>query len=111
MKLGDYDSGKDTYVIESGLTENDYIAYPSDSYSEGMTVTENDESSFNTGSDAEGLADMSGVDFTSEIETVGDGIDAVDEGNADAADEGDADDGADAGAVIGGVDAGEGAVG
>lgn len=111
VKLGDYDSGKDTYVIESSLTENDYIAYPSDSYSEGMTVTENDESSFNTGSDAEGLADMSGVDFTSEIETVGDGIDAVDEGNADAADEGDADDGADAGAVIGGVDAGEGAVG
>jgi HlyD family secretion protein len=46
VTLGAYDSDLDEYEILSGLTAEDYIAFPEDGLSEGMTVTYYDESSF-----------------------------------------------------------------
>jgi HlyD family secretion protein len=46
VTLGVYDSDLDEYEILSGLTAEDYIAFPEDSLSEGMAVTYYDESSF-----------------------------------------------------------------
>jgi HlyD family secretion protein len=46
VTLGEYDSDLDEYEILSGLTAEDYIAFPEDSLSEGMAVTYYDESSF-----------------------------------------------------------------
>jgi HlyD family secretion protein len=46
VTLGAYDSDLDEYEILSGLTAEDYIAFPEDSLSEGMAVTYYDESSF-----------------------------------------------------------------
>ncbi len=40
VTLGAYSEEEDTYTILDGLTEEDYIAYPDDSYSEGMLCTE-----------------------------------------------------------------------
>lgn len=37
--LGDYDSDNDTYQIQSGLTAEDYIAYPNETLSEGQPTT------------------------------------------------------------------------
>ena len=49
--LGGYTEDDDTYIVESGLTADDYIAVPSDTYKEGMPVTENDLIAFENGSD------------------------------------------------------------
>ena len=46
MTLGEYSEEDDTYIIESGITIEDYIAVPSERYKEGMPVTENDLSAF-----------------------------------------------------------------
>jgi HlyD family secretion protein len=46
VTLGVYDSDLDEYEILSGLTAEDYIAFPEDRLSEGMAVTYYDESSF-----------------------------------------------------------------
>ena len=40
IKTGTYDSGDDTWEITEGLTADDYIAYPDDSYAEGMACIE-----------------------------------------------------------------------
>ncbi|MDO5702209.1 MAG: efflux RND transporter periplasmic adaptor subunit [Lachnospiraceae bacterium] len=48
VKLGEYREGEDTYVIEDGLSVEDYIAVPSDRFEEGMSVIENDLTSFET---------------------------------------------------------------
>lgn len=37
--LGDYDSGNDRYQIESGVTEEDFIAYPKEDMQEGVPTT------------------------------------------------------------------------
>jgi HlyD family secretion protein len=46
VTLGDYDADLDEYEILSGLTTEDYIAFPEDSLSEGMAVIYYDASSF-----------------------------------------------------------------
>jgi HlyD family secretion protein len=51
VTLGAYDSDLDEYEILSGLTSEDYIAFPEEGLSEGMTVTYYDESSFSDDED------------------------------------------------------------
>lgn len=41
VTTGEYDEAIDEYEITSGLTEEDYIAFPEDSLSEGMTCIKN----------------------------------------------------------------------
>lgn len=41
IQLGDYDSDLGEYKVDSGLDENDYIAWPQDSLKEGMTCVVN----------------------------------------------------------------------
>ena len=63
--LGPYDADADVYVIESGLTADDFIAQPSDKLKEGMSVTENSMEAFETDNsgDAEDFyADETGSD-------------------------------------------------
>lgn len=49
VELGDYDEELMKYDIVSGLTEEDYIAFPEDRLTEGMaTITELDDSYFDT---------------------------------------------------------------
>lgn len=43
VELGDYDADMMRYEIKSGLTEEDYIAYPEERVKEGMKVTHNYE--------------------------------------------------------------------
>jgi len=43
VSVGEYDENKDAYVIEDGLAEDDYIAYPSERLQEGMKATNNEE--------------------------------------------------------------------
>lgn len=43
IELGDYDADMWKYEIVSGITENDYIAYPEDRIKEGMRTTHNYE--------------------------------------------------------------------
>ena len=49
VTLGEYDEMMDTYVIESGLTADDYIAFPDDALEAGMTCVPYDENAFETG--------------------------------------------------------------
>ncbi|MDO4620658.1 MAG: efflux RND transporter periplasmic adaptor subunit, partial [Lachnospiraceae bacterium] len=46
ITLGNYNADDDTYYVTSGLTEDDYIAFPNDDYKEGLPCTENDETAF-----------------------------------------------------------------
>ena len=66
VTLGEYDEMMDTYVVESGLTAEDYIAFPDDTLKPGMTCITYDESAFAPG------ADMSGEDFYMEGDMGGD---------------------------------------
>ncbi len=62
VTLGEYDETEDTYVIEKGLSETDYIAFPSDNLEAGMTCNENSEDAFQSGEDSqiEGLEEVAG---------------------------------------------------
>ena len=42
VTLGEYDEMLDSYIVESGLTVDDYIAFPTDELKEGMVCTEYD---------------------------------------------------------------------
>ena len=46
VTLGAYDEMMDTYVIESGLSADDYIAFPDDTLVAGMTCVTYDEGNF-----------------------------------------------------------------
>jgi len=46
IRLGEYDMEMGEYQILSGLTEEDYIAFPDDTLTSGMRVTRYDENSF-----------------------------------------------------------------
>ena len=60
VTLGNYDEMMDTYVIESGLSADDYIAFPDETLVAGMTCVTYDEGNFAQG----GMGmDMSGVDM------------------------------------------------
>ena len=55
VTLGEYDEMMDTYVVENGLTPEDYIAFPDESLAVGMTCVTYDEGNFGGG-------DMAGFD-------------------------------------------------
>ena len=55
VTLGEYDEMMDTYVVEKGLTPEDYIAFPDESLAVGMTCVTYDEGNFGGG-------DMAGFD-------------------------------------------------
>lgn len=61
VTLGSYDGIMDQYEILSGLTLRDYIAFPDDTLSEGMTVSYIDESSFGENLDGEALPEDEAV--------------------------------------------------
>lgn len=46
VTLGEYDPMTDTYFIENGLTAEDYLAFPDDTLTEGMSVEKYDEDMF-----------------------------------------------------------------
>ena len=46
VTLGEYDELLGTYIIESGLSEEDYIAWPSENVKAGMRCTEFDSTVF-----------------------------------------------------------------
>jgi len=58
VTLGKYDADMDTYVIESGLTADDYIAFPDDTLCTGMTCVTYDESDFSGEGDYAGDGTM-----------------------------------------------------
>ena len=61
VTLGDYDEMMDTYVIESGLSADDYIAFPDDTLTAGMACVTYDESNFAADGGME--MDMGGADM------------------------------------------------
>ena len=61
ITLGDYDEMMDTYVVESGLTAQDYIAFPEENLTVGMTCVTYDESNFADGDMP--AEDMGGMDY------------------------------------------------
>ena len=46
VALGEYDPAMDTYVIESGITSDDYIAFPDETLTAGAPVVKYDDSMF-----------------------------------------------------------------
>ena len=46
VTLGEYDPSMDTYVIESGITPDDYIAFPDETLTAGAPVVKYDDSMF-----------------------------------------------------------------
>lgn len=93
VELGEYDENMMRYEILSGLTEDDYIAYPEDRVKEGMKVTHNyedvmtddtgiddgnvddgmmDDGSYDDGSMDDGVYDdatIGDADYNNDIET------------------------------------------
>lgn len=58
VELGEYDKDMGEYEIKSGITEDDFIAYPEDRITEGMEVTYTSNSSQGGGDDEAALDDM-----------------------------------------------------
>lgn len=60
VTVGEYDDSQDTYEIISGLTEEDYIAFPSSNLQEGMGTTKNpDEATVDSDDTENNLEDIS----------------------------------------------------
>ena len=70
LSLGAYDEMMDQYEVLSGLSTQDYIAFPDDTLSAGMTVSYFDESSFGDEGDFESGAVVS-EPFMAEAKVVG----------------------------------------
>ncbi|MEA4964322.1 MAG: HlyD family efflux transporter periplasmic adaptor subunit [Oscillospiraceae bacterium] len=62
VTLGTYDEGADTYVIDGGLSAEDYIAFPDESLQAGMTCVPYDESAFETSGMSDGEGYVEGVE-------------------------------------------------
>ena len=62
VTLGEYDEKLDQYQITEGLTEDDYIAYPEDSITEGEKVTKNIEDIYGNSDDGSDGSMDGGVD-------------------------------------------------
>ena len=85
VELGEYDENMMRYEILSGLTEDDYIAYPEERVKEGMKVTHNyedieindtaDDGSYDDGSMDDGFYD----DGSSDVSFSDDGSGNIDE--------------------------------
>lgn len=64
VTLGEYDEMMETYVVTGGLTTEDFVAFPDEGLSEGMTCVPYDESAFNDGtgsSDGSTSSDTGGM--------------------------------------------------
>lgn len=94
VTLGEYNEEMDTYPVESGLTAEDYIAFPDETLQEGMTCVEYDESMFENGGengdmengamDGEGAMDENGMDGEGAMNENGmDGEGVMDENGMD----------------------------
>lgn len=95
VTVGEYDDSQDTYEIVSGLTEEDYIAFPSSSLKEGMGTTKNadeatvdantDENSLDDSSDDQGLEEDELNDSTDSADATGssDSTDTTDSSDDD----------------------------
>ena len=64
VTLGAYDEMMDTYVIEGGLSADDYIAFPEETLTAGMTCVTYDEGNFAPG----GMDDMGAMDSAGSME-------------------------------------------
>lgn len=62
VTLGEYDEDLFKYQITDGLAEDDYIAYPLDTISEGAPVIYNDMSSMGGNMPIDGMGDIAGDD-------------------------------------------------
>ena len=96
VELGEYDENMMRYQILSGLTEDDYIAYPEDRVKEGMKVTHNyedvviddtedggsiDDGSYDDGSSDDGSSDDGYIDGYTDDGILDDGsINNIDDG-------------------------------
>ena len=96
IELGEYDENMMQYQILSGLTEDDYIAYPEDRVKEGMKVTHNyedvviddtedggsiDDGSYDDGSNDDGSSDDGYIDGYTDDGILDDGsINNIDDG-------------------------------
>lgn len=96
IELGEYDENMMRYQILSGLTEDDYIAYPEDRVKEGMKVTHNyedvviddtedggsiDDGSYDDGSSNDGSSDDGYIDGYTDDGILDDGsINNIDDG-------------------------------
>lgn len=96
IELGEYDENMMRYQILSGLTEDDYIAYPEDRVKEGMKVTHNyedvviddtedggsiDDGSYDDGSSDDGSSDDGYIDGYTDDGILDDGsINNIDDG-------------------------------
>ena len=85
VKLGDYNAETDTYPVLSGLTAEDYIAFPDESLKAGMTCITYDEGTFDPGMGGgtidDGMldgGDMPSVDEGVDVPAVDDGGSVVD---------------------------------
>ncbi len=92
ITVGEYDDSQDTYEIVSGLTEEDYIAFPSANLQEGMGVTKNpDEATVDASysdEDEEGILDEQGLEDENLDDTMGtDGMENLDDANIENVDD------------------------
>ena len=77
LKLGEYNGENDTYPVLSGLTAEDYIAYPDDSLKAGMTCITYDDATFDPSAGGS-TGDVDGVDGKVEDNVPMDGMDGGD---------------------------------
>lgn len=100
LKLGEYNGENDTYPVLSGLTAEDYIAYPDDSLKAGMTCITYDDATFDPS------AGGSTGDMDGKVDTDGTGSkDGTDGGDMGTEDGGTADNSGTAAVIPGGADA------
>ncbi|MBQ7247604.1 MAG: HlyD family efflux transporter periplasmic adaptor subunit [Lachnospiraceae bacterium] len=81
VSLGSFDSDMETYVIEDGLTEDDYIAFPEETLQEGMVCERFDPESFEPGEFPDSEMPVDG-EFNVEEGNFGDGEFYGDDGNS-----------------------------
>ncbi len=83
ITVGEYDDSQDTYEIVSGLTEEDFIAFPSSSLQEGMGVTKNPDEATVDAADTENnmddISDEQGLEDENLDDTpIDDGVEGMD---------------------------------
>lgn len=100
LKLGEYNGENDTYPVLSGLTAEDYIAYPDDSLKAGMTCITYDDATF----DPSAGGSTGDMDGTGSMDGTGD-MDGTDGGDMGTEDGGTADNSGTAAVIPGGADA------
>lgn len=101
LKLGEYNGENDTYPVLSGLTAEDYIAYPDDSLKAGMTCITYDDATFDPSAGGS-TGDMDGKVDTDGMEDM-DGTGSMDGGDVPAENDTVTDDGGTAAVIPGGA--------